>query len=151
MKVYVASSWRNQYQPEVVQAIKDAEIGVYDFRHPDENDGGFHWSQIDPGWKDWTPELYRKNLRHPIAQNGFDKDMKALDECDVVVLVLPCGRSAHLEFGYSVGQGKRGAIFISEPIEPELMYKMAKGIFTDLNSLIDWLNGLKQSDIGGRR
>ena len=31
MHIYVASSWRNTYYPEVVQALRDAGHEVYDF------------------------------------------------------------------------------------------------------------------------
>lgn len=31
MKIYVASSWRNEYYPEVVQKLRDAGFDVYDF------------------------------------------------------------------------------------------------------------------------
>jgi DNA (cytosine-5)-methyltransferase 1 len=47
MKIYVASSWRNEQQPEVVKALRDAGHEVYDFRNPSETDKGFAWSDID--------------------------------------------------------------------------------------------------------
>ena len=40
-KIYVASSWRNKYQPEVVAALRKAGHEVYDFRNPKDNPGGF--------------------------------------------------------------------------------------------------------------
>lgn len=33
-RIYVASSWRNKYQPEVVAALRKAGHKVYDFRNP---------------------------------------------------------------------------------------------------------------------
>ena len=33
-RIYVASSWRNKYQPEVVAALRKAGHEVYDFRNP---------------------------------------------------------------------------------------------------------------------
>lgn len=33
-KIYVASSWRNQYQPQVVRFLHEQGHEVYDFRHP---------------------------------------------------------------------------------------------------------------------
>ena len=41
-RIYVASSWRNPYQPEVVAALRKAGHEVYDFRNPKDNPGGFH-------------------------------------------------------------------------------------------------------------
>lgn len=135
-KVYVASSWRNMIQPEVVGLLRQRGWEVYDFRHPSEDDHGFHWSEIDPAWKMWGPEQFKEALQHPLAKNGFAKDMAALAAADFVVLVQPCGRSAHLELGYAVGAGKRTAIVLSEA-EPELMYKMVDFLCHDMAYLIE--------------
>lgn len=130
MKIYVASSWRNQFQQDVVGVLRVDGNEVYDFRNPDENDKGFSWSDIDPDWQAWTVEQYRKGLDHIIAQNGYLKDYKAMQWADLCVLVLTCGRSAHLEAGWFVGCGKPLIILIPamEPIEPELMYNMATSV-----------------------
>lgn len=44
MKIYVASSWRNEYYPEVVMKLREAGFDVYDFRNPPASDEGFHWN-----------------------------------------------------------------------------------------------------------
>lgn len=128
MKVYVASSWRNELQPAIVLMLKDAGHEVYDFRHPDENDNGFHWSEIDPNWKNWEACEYVRALKHPIAQSGFNKDMAGLRWADACVLVMPCGRSAHLELGYAIGAGKKTIIYLGDNYEPELMYAAATAV-----------------------
>ena len=83
MNIYVASSWRNVRQPEVVQALRDMGHDVYDFRNPVAGDNGFHWSEIDPNWQSWTPREFSAALNHPIARSRFETDMSALDTCDV--------------------------------------------------------------------
>jgi nucleoside 2-deoxyribosyltransferase len=75
-------------------------------------------------------------LNHPIAGHGFDLDYGAMQRADTGVLLLPSGRSAHLEAGYFVGAGKPLHILIPELPEPELMYLMADGIYTDLGALL---------------
>lgn len=125
MKIYVASSWRNQHQQLVVEHLRRLGHEVYDFRAPVPGDSGFHWSEIDGGWKSWTPEQYRAALQSPIAKRGYEYDITALRGCEAVVLVLPCGRSANWEFGYAMGQGKRGVVLQLEQQEPELMYREA--------------------------
>lgn len=124
MKIYVASSWRNQLQQGVVHTLRAAGHEVYDFKNPRDGDHGFSWSSIDPNWQQWTPTEHRQALSHPIARAGFKSDMDALLECDACCLVLPCGRSAHLELGWAVGTGKKTCVLESEPIEPDLMYAM---------------------------
>jgi hypothetical protein len=140
-RIYVASSWRNPHQPTVVKALgRDHE--VYDFRHPDEGDDGFHWSEIDPDWETWTRDAYRQHLDHPVARAGFGKDMAAMEWADTFVLVLPCGRSAHLELGWAVGRGKRTAILIyGVVLEPELMYQMVDKLALSTAELREWLDG----------
>ena len=77
-KVYVASSWRNAYQPEVVRRLREAGHAVYDFRNPVENPGGFHWADVDPGWQEWSPREYIEHLDHPVARKGFQADLNAM-------------------------------------------------------------------------
>jgi len=83
-KIYVASSWRNEYYPEVVAKLREAGHEVYDFHN----------------------------------------DIEAMEACDVCVLVLPCGRSAHTEAGWFAGKGRTTIAYIPERQEPELMYKL---------------------------
>jgi len=122
MNIYVASSWRNTLQPAVVALLRSCGHNVYDFRNPAPGNTGFNWREIDPNWQAWTPQEYREALKHPIARAGFRADMTALESADACVLVLPSGRSASFEFGWAVGAGKRGAVVMYEPCEPELMY-----------------------------
>lgn len=121
-KIYVASSWKNTYYPGVVEALRKAGNSVYDFRNPRPGDHGFKWSEIDPNWEKWTPAEYREALKHPLAQSGFQSDFEAMKWADEFCLVLPSGRSAHIEAGWAIGQGKGVSIYLPEPVTPELMY-----------------------------
>src|ERR1700733_2892352 len=102
MKVYVASSWRNESrQQATVAALRAAGHEVYDFRNPAPGDTGFGWSQCSTPEQRLDPRRFRDEvLAHPIARAAFKKDMDALRAADWTVLVLPCGRSAHLEIGW---------------------------------------------------
>lgn len=142
--VYVASSWRTKdRQEQMVALLRDEGFGVYDFRQPTrgaKGSGGFGWSEIDEGWKQWNAEQFQKGLMHPVAHDGFRSDMNALMTCDLCVLVLPCGRSAHLELGYAIGAKKPTAIWLEkEHNEPELMYGMVGLLSTDEREIVDWL------------
>ena len=136
MKIYVASSWRNEErQQAVVKRLREIGHEVYDFRQPTEGDNGFHWTEIDPNWKQWTPAEFRNHLlSDPIAESGFAKDFAAMEWADAFVLVMPCGRSAHLELGWAAGARKPTIVLLSDG-EPELMYRMATHICVDLVEL----------------
>jgi len=136
MKIYVASSWRNSLQPGIIHALRRCGHDTYDFRNPAQGRKGFAWSDIDNTWKSWNPKEYRIALQHSIAVEGYNYDISALRNCDACVMVLPCGRSANWEFGYAMGQGKRGFVIQFENQEPELMYREAE-IITDMNEFFD--------------
>jgi hypothetical protein len=145
--VYVASSWRNPMQEAICQILKAARIPHYDFKNP-EGGTGFSWSEVKesstPGIKakgsDWeTQDDYLQMLQHPRAVLGFQSDYAAMMRADTFVMVLPCGKSAHLELGWAVGHGKRTAILLEDPVEPELMYSMVDYLAPSVVDLLGWL------------
>lgn len=143
-KIYVASSWRNTHQQGIVHILRGEGHEVYDFRNPAPGDQGFSWAQISPGWQQWTNKEYMKALEHPIADHGYKNDKGAMDWADHCVLVMPCGRSAHLEAGWMAGAGKRTAVLLVPGYytEPELMYKLVgkEGLITEsIQDIISWL------------
>lgn len=139
MKIYVASSWRNSYQPEIVRFLKDNGHDVYDFRNPNGNTG-FSWDEIDENWQNWGIDEYKKALEHPIAEAGFNSDFNAMQLADACILVLPCGRSAHTEAGWMKGAGKKVFVYQIWSEEPELMYKIYDGIITTGKELLSKLS-----------
>ena len=138
-RVYVASSWRNPYQPEVVACLRTAGHEVYDFRNPEENPGGFHWADVDPDWQEWTAREYIDHLDHPVAEKGFGADLRAMKWADCCVLVLPCGRSAHTEAGWFAGRGLKTIVYIPEKQEPELMYKLFDAVVDTVDGILKLL------------
>ena len=136
-RIYVASSWRNQYFPDVVTRLREEGHEVYDFRNPPHGGNGFHWTDIDPKAPEWTFAQYAEGLHHPLAERQFQADIDALNWADTCVLVLPCGRSAHTEAGWMAGAGKRVVAYIPEMVEPELMYKLFTAVAGTLDELVE--------------
>jgi len=126
MHIYVASSWRNTYYPEVVAALREAGHEVYDFRNPPSGNPGFHWTDVDKDCMDWSPAQYQVNLSHPLAERQFKNDIDAMTACDACVLVLPCGRYAFIPD--------------KDSFEPELMYKLFAKVCISLGELIESVN-----------
>lgn len=94
--IYVESSWRNQYQQEVVNTLRSLGHEVYDFKNPPGRTG-FQWSEVDPNWQSWTIEQYRDSLNHPVAIAGFGSDFNAMQWADTCVMLMLFGRSANTE------------------------------------------------------
>jgi hypothetical protein len=149
-KIYLASSWRNPFQPHAVELLRMAGHDVYDFRNPPDagrgevmgsrgTGSGFQWSEVDPNWQAWTAREYRDALKHPVAKRGFKSDLDGMVWADTCVLLLPCGRSAHLEAGWMAGQGKRTIVWTCDGQEPELMALLASEICVSIEEVLEAL------------
>lgn len=139
MRIYVASSWRNEFHKETVEALTDLGHDVYDFKS--DLGASFHWNEVGVNSETESLVTYLVGIDRPRAKAGFRSDMGALATCDLCVMLLPCGKSAHLELGYAVGAHKLTAIIINDSeLQPELMYKMVDHIAVELGDFIAWLN-----------
>jgi hypothetical protein len=135
-RIYVASSWKNMIQPQVVAELRAAGHEVYDFKNPPGRTG-FSWKDVGApqGHLPTVPE-YRAMLAHPLAAQGFLSDKRAMEWADACVLVLPCGRSAHLEAGWMAGANKRTIVLTRDFEEPELMALLAQHICGDMAEVL---------------
>ncbi len=140
MKIYVASSWRNEYFPNIVSILREAGYEVYDFRNPGDGGDGFRWSDVSDKWLEWSPAEYRDELmNNPKCDRQFANDLNAMESCDACVLLLPSGRSAHTEAGWFSGRGKKVIVHIPIKQEPELMYRLFDAVTTTEAELLDAL------------
>jgi hypothetical protein len=131
MKIYIASSWRNS---EVAIAVANTLRGdghlVDCFCDPADGRFVFHWSNFVEKEEDLLNYDAISFLDDPRVEKAFIEDKGWLDWAEAVVLVLPAGRSAHLEAGYGKGQGKKLYIlggFLKG--EFDVMYRFADGLF----------------------
>jgi enhancing lycopene biosynthesis protein 2 len=80
---------------------------------------------------------YRELLTtSPIAAAGYVNDLRAMEWADTCLLILPCGRSAHLEAGWFAGRGKRCLILTQDGEEPELMALLATDICISIDEVV---------------
>jgi hypothetical protein len=69
------------------------------------------WAFVEPAI---LKRVFEK-LTLPLAKQGSSARFGLLKWADACVLVMPCGRSAHLEAGYFVGAQKPLFILLSTP------------------------------------
>jgi len=138
MNIYIASSWKNA---ELVKAWKNEllEYGHDVDAFCDDSDGRFvfHFSEIgDP--KDLDAINFLLDER---TKKAFAEDKKWIDWCEICLLVLPAGNSAHLEAGYARGQGKKLIIWQDNfpKGEFDVMYGFADLITDSVAAVIDFL------------
>lgn len=137
MNIYIASSWKNKraafnladflrFCGHRVDCFCDTSTGRY----------VFHWPEL----ADVEEELANYDaisfLKDPRAQKAFKEDKYWIDWCECLVLLLPCGNSAHLEAGYAKGQGKKLIIYGDFPKGKfDVMYGFADVLCSTLQEL----------------
>lgn len=139
LKIYLASSWQNKEYEQVLNTLRLEGYETYDFKHPENKElSSFDWEKLDKKYNRWTCSDFKKALNHPETIKAFQKDFQAMQEADICVLLLPCGRSAHSEAGWMKGNGKKVFILdLSENPKPELMYRMYDDYLTETMELIE--------------
>ena len=135
--LYVVGSLRNDNIPKVAQEIRlKTNFEVFD-------DWYAAGPEADDYWR--TYELnrgrnYEESLAGRAATNTFRYDKSNLDRCDACVLVLPAGKSGHLELGYFIGCGKPGYILLDADYDRwDVMYRFATKVVRTTDQLISEL------------
>lgn len=132
--IYLIGSLRNRSIIELGNDIRKSGIDVFDSwlgASPD----------ADDSWQDYANRRglsYQEALADYGAQCIFNFDKYHLDRCDGSVLVMPAGKSGHIELGYTVGRGKPAwVLFDKMPERFDVMYNFTKGIFFEKEKLIE--------------
>lgn len=114
MKIYLIGSLRNPEVPKIGDRLRAIGIDVFD----DWFAGG---PIADDSWQEYEKgrgRTYPMALRGPAARNVYEFDHRNLLASDGAILVLPAGKSGHLELGFMAGRNKfTGMLF---PPEEEL-------------------------------
>lgn len=131
--VYLIGSLRNPEVPKLGNELRALGLDVFDDWHS-------AGPEADDEWQRYEQARGRKMaeaLKGEHAQDVFLFDKRNLDAREVAVLVLPAGKSAHLELGYMAGKGKRTYVLMDgEPERFDVMYNFATGVFTAKEQLI---------------
>lgn len=132
--IYLIGSLRNKEVPLVAKQLRQHGYEVFD-----------NWFAAgefaDDSWQAYSKEKglsYKEALQSYEAKHVFEFDKRHLDRCDMAVLLLPAGKSGHLEIGYMAGTGKPTfALFEAEPERYDVMYQFLTGISFSLPELLE--------------
>ncbi len=162
-KIYLAGSWKNSESILILQDYLIAFGHAVDcFASTKTGRTSFTWSELARGLGCSTQceaelKLDKMDaidlLKFERVQEAFNEDREWLDWCDTCILVLPSGKSAHLEAGYAKGNGKTLIIF-GEFLkgERDVMYGFADALFreSDIAKMIEYLAENNGSAQGGQ-
>lgn len=131
--IYIIGSLRNEKVTVIANELRTLGHEVFD-----------QWYGAGPEADDYWMKYcknkgmnFKKALADHGAQHVYNFDRRFIDLSDTVVLVLPAGKSGHLEFGYAVGAGKRGFILLDgEPDRYDVMYNFASAVCLNFEELL---------------
>lgn len=136
LSIYIIGSLRNEAIGKVASMLRAMNYDVFDSWYA-------AGPEADDYWKKYCESKgmdYIQGLKDYSAQNVFNFDKTHLDRCDAAMLVLPAGKSGHLELGYAAGRGKKTFILLPENHDRwDVMYNFATAVITDPREAIDYL------------
>jgi len=140
-KVYLIGSLRNPNVIKVGEALRTIGFDVFD-------DWMAAGPTADDTWREYEigrGHSFIEALNGYSARHVFDFDKEHLDSADLGVLVMPAGKSGHLELGYLIGQRKPGYILLdAQPERFDVMYKFATKVVASLDDLLAALAGSRR-------
>lgn len=138
-KIYLAGSLRNPAIPHLANELTRLGFDVFADWYgagPNADDHLRDYAKLR-GWD------YKQTLQSAAAKNTFKFDKDHIDHSDIFVLLMPAGRSGHLEAGYARGHGKLTFIlFDQEPERVDIMYQFADELFFTKQDLFERLKPL---------
>ena len=145
--LYLIGSLRNPEIPAIGVHLRSLGYEVFD-------DWYAAGRIADDSWRDYEiarGHSYSQALTGWAARHVFEFDFYHLNRADLGVLVLPAGKSCHLELGYLIGQGKPGYILLDPKWKEaapryDVMYCFAKGVYETLEDLSEALQGVWTPD-----
>jgi hypothetical protein len=134
----VITRWRNKVEAEeLIEKLRAKGKKVYSFFEGDgsvqslKSDGikytPLEFMQKYESISDWRNDLGVRKI--------FEVDLAALKNSENVILLLPAGKSAHIEAGIAYGLGKK-LILIGEQKETESLYLIFDKVYKDTASFI---------------
>ncbi len=125
VSIYLIGSLRNPVVPTLANELRQDSLEVFD-----------NWysagERADDAWRDYERargHSYAEALGNHSAKHVYAFDSFHLNRCHAAVLVLPAGRSGHLEAGVAAGQGKPVFMLLDPDGEPERLDVMSQFLY----------------------
>ena len=152
LQVYISSSWKNRDRVRALAVtLRAAGHQPYDFTDPALRETLEIPPERFPELFDPARHDYRDYLRRtPEWKSAVDCNRRALERCDAVVLLLPCGLDAHADAFYGLGRGRPLAV-VGHPLKGERVptHLWADALLVGDADVLGWLATLSPLREGG--
>lgn len=127
----------------MITVLRSIGYVVYDFTHhsfiedlelPDAKEESLRDGRDKLATREW--------MEHPRVCEHYRLDLAALNACDILIAIFPCGYSTHIEAGFVAGRGGKIYALSDEPLGRDLLYILFKEVFSCEADLLDYFKGL---------
>ncbi len=128
--IYLAGALRNPQIPLIANQLRQDGHRVFD-----------EWYAVGPEadekWREYSIQrghTYIDALASHHARDVYNFDRNHILSNDTMILILPAGRSGHLELGFASGKDKDTHILLDQEYDRwDVMYLFANHIWSDIN------------------
>ena len=137
---FIASRWRNRDNVRLLsKKLREKGFSVYCFIDEEQSLNDPNEDPEEEMKKFETIVDWRNN---PAVKAMFDGDMNALRDSETLIMLLPAGKSAHLEAGAAYGMGKK-CIIVGEQKETESLYFIFNEWHPTIEELLNHIHMIK--------
>ena len=137
-KIYIIGALKNEQVPIIANRLRvvfGKNVEIFE-----------EWYYSSPDADVWLHQeckkrglSYKEALNTHAAKNTFNFDKRHLDEATDVIMLMPAGKSGHLELGYCsnpLAKKRTYVLFDGEPDRIDIMYQFATDIFFNFEDLV---------------
>lgn len=143
-KLYLIGSLRNAAIPALAARLRKnvPDVEIFDDWFAAGPEADDYWKTYEQGRHGTDSKAYVAGLNGYAAEHVFSFDKHHLDTATHALLVLPAGKSGHMEIMYAAyGVGANTAILLEEGVDPrwDVMYKFIPNILTSFDEVEQWM------------
>lgn len=144
-KLYLIGSLRNAAVPALASRLRTScpDVEIFDDWYAAGPEADDWWKRYEQSRYGTDAAAYQKGLEGYAAGHVFEFDKEHIDTSTHALLMLPAGKSGHMEITYALyGAGCDCAILLEQDADPrwDLMYKFIPNIFKNEEEVVAWLN-----------
>lgn len=145
--LYLIGSLRNERIPKLAQRLREENphTEVFDDWYAAGPEADDYWKTYERG----RGRTYQEAISGYAAKNVFAFDKRNLDRSTHALLVLPAGKSGHMEIMYATyGVKAKTAILLDpEDVRWDVMYQFVPTVLNNDKEINEWLNSPLPSTI----
>lgn len=131
MRYFIASRWENMKKVQLLTENLSA-LGNSVFSFVTDSRNFIAKNEIGPSPFSKLKGDWRKN---PELKAAYERDLEGLRESDAVILLLPAGKTSHLQAGIGFGLDKK-MILIGEAESPETHYLIFENYYPTVEAFV---------------